>query len=303
MDIKQLKSFISVAKHQSFSDAAKQLHTVQPAISRHISALESELGVTLFQRNSRDVTITQAGEQLLKDASAILALTEQAKTQVKRAHSGQLGTLNIAHLSSACLAFMAKLVRLYKAQFPHVHITLFEMTATEQIEALKKDQIDISFSRPLPNAIADDYFKHDIYIDKLVAIVNENHPLATATSITISQLKEDPFIIFNRDEALGLFDETIMLCKQAGFSPNIISQPRHMQTLVTEVAAGLGVAIAPYCLRKLYSEGCHFIEIEKTNSYIPVQLQYKQSNQSATTRAFVDIALNTREEIQRLMAD
>ncbi len=302
MDIKTLKSFVAVAKHRSFSEAARELHTVQPAISRHISALESELGVTLFNRHSREVSITQAGEQLLADAMAILALTEQAKVQVKRAHHGQIGTLNIAHLSSACLTFMATLVRVYKSQFPHVHVTLFEMTATEQIEALKKDHIDIAFSRPLPSSIADEFIQHCLYIDKLVAIVNQEHALAMNKTINLAQLKGEPFIIFNRDEALGLFDETITICKQAGFSPNIISQPRHMQTLVTEIAAGLGVGLAPYCVRKLYSEGCHFLALDNVDTAIPVQIQYKQTNNNETVNAFVRIALAAKEEIQRSMA-
>jgi DNA-binding transcriptional LysR family regulator len=302
MDIKTLKSFIAVAKHKSFSEAAHELHTVQPAISRHISALEATLGVSLFNRNSRDVTITQAGMQLLKDAYVIIALTEQAKTQVKRAHNGQIGTLNIAHLSSGCLSFMASLVRTYKSQFPQVHVTLFEMTVTEQIEAFKNGQIDIAFSRPLPRSITDEFISHTIYIDQLVAIVNQSHQLANQQFVDLTQLKNEHFIIFNRDEALGLFDETITLCKQAGFSPNIISQPRHMQTLVTEVAAGLGVAIAPYCVRKLYSEGCHFMTLKNVNTQIPVDIQYKQTNNSATVNAFVNIALNARMEIQQSMA-
>ena len=301
MDIKTLKSFMAVAKHQSFSEAARELYTVQPAISRHISSLETELGVVLFNRTSREVTITPAGEQLLKDAATILTLTEQAKTQVKRAHDGQVGTLNIAHLSSACLTFMATLVRSYKAQFPHVHVSLFEMTVTEQIEAFNNDRIDIAFSRPLPSAIANDFVSHSIYIDKLVAIVNQSHALANQTTIDLAQLKADKFIIFNRDEAVGLFDETIMLCKQAGFSPNIISQPKHMQTLVTEVAAGLGVAIAPYCVRKLYSEGCHFMMLKNVSTHIPVYIQYKQTNHRATVAAFVDVALSATDDIQQSM--
>ncbi|MEL0630448.1 LysR family transcriptional regulator [Psychromonas aquatilis] len=302
MDIKTLKSFITVAKHKSFSEAARELHTVQPAVSRHISTLESDLGVTLFKRNSRDVAITQAGLQLLKDASAILALTEQARTQVKQAHNGQRGTLNIAHLSSACLPFLAALVSQYKQQFPQVHVSLFEMTATEQIEPLKNGEIDIAFSRPLPASIADTFANHDIYIDQFVAVVNHNHPLANTHSIGLSKMKNEQFIIFNRDEALGLFDETITICKQAKFSPNIVSQPRHMQTLVTEVAAGLGVAIAPFCVSKLYSEGCHFIKLENVETKMPVQIQYKQSNDNATVNAFVDIALNAREAIQAEMS-
>jgi len=303
MDIKTLKSFICVAKHKSFSEAARELHTVQPAISRHISALEAQLKVSLFTRNSRDVAITPAGEQLLTDARTILALTEQAKTQVKLAHAGQMGRLNIAHLSSACLTFMAPLVRRYKNQFPEVHVTLFEMTATEQIEALKNERIDIAFSRPLPSTISDEFISHTIYIDTLVAIVNQDHAVAGEKTVDLARLKEEAFIIFHRDEALGLFDETIIRCKQAGFSPDIISQPRHMQTLVTEVSAGLGVAIAPYCVRKLYSEGCHFIALDNVTTEIPLEIQYKQNNISATVNAFVELALQAKQTIQHSMAN
>jgi len=125
--------------------------------------------------------------------------------------------------------------------------------------------------------------------------------LADQTTIDLAQLKNDRFVIFNRDEAVGLFDETIMLCKQAGFSPNIISQPKHMQTLVTEVAAGLGVAIAPYCVRKLYSEGCHFMMLNNVSTHIPVHIQYKKTNNSATVTAFIDVALSATDDIQQSM--
>ena len=74
-----------------------------------------------------------------------------------------------------------------------------------------------------------------------------------------------------------------------------------MQTLVTEVAANLGVAIAPYCVRKLYSKGCHFVKLQNVTTQIPVQIQYKESNRSATVNAFVEIALEARGEIQKSM--
>jgi DNA-binding transcriptional LysR family regulator len=301
MDIKSLKSFVVVAKHKSFSEAARELNTVQPAISRQIAALEDELSVNLFKRTSREVNITEAGKQLLVDATAILAMTEQAKSQVKRANNGQIGTLHIAHLSSACFTFMAKLVRRYKQQYPAVNVVLLEMTATEQIDALQTGRIDIAFSRPLPSGIAQDFVAHSIYVDKLVAIVNQDHPLSNQKNIALAELKNESFIIFNRDEALGLFDETIMQCKQAGFSPSIVSQPRHMQTLVTEVAAGLGVAIAPFCVRKLYSDACHFIPLIKVQTAIPLQLQYRRNEESAIIDAFTDIVLDCKEDIQKSM--
>lgn len=302
VDIKTLKSFISVAVHQSFSAAARELNTVQPAISRHIAMLEDELGVALFIRNSREVIITSAGEQLLHDAKQIIALADKAKDQVKRAQQGQMGELNIAYLSSACLSFMADLIRDYSEHHPDVHVSLFEMTATEQIEAFKHNQIDVGFSRPLPTGIQDEFISTDIYIDKLVAVVGAHHPLAQYTEIALSQLQQQKLIIFHRDEAVGLFDDTIMLCKQAGFSANIVSQPRHMQTLLTEVAAGLGVAIAPYCISKLYSQGCHFLTLTDAHKSIATQLHVKSTNHSATVDAFVALVIANQPSIAKRMA-
>lgn len=301
VDLKILKSFVSVATHKSFSAAARELHTVQPAISRHIKMLEADLHVTLFKRNSRDVHITSAGEQLLKDAKHIIALTDKAKAHVKQAQSGQIGSLKIGYLSSACLSFMASLVREYKQKFPHVQVSLFEMTASDQVTAFNDDLIDIGFSRPLPQMLADEFTSHEIYADRLVAVVPKNHRLYGVESTSLQQLNSEPFILFNREEAVGLFDEIISLCKETDFSPNIVSQPRHMQTLLTEVSAGLGVAIAPYCIRKLFHEGCHFIQLSGINKAIPTQLHIKNMQLSTTVAAFVEIVLSNKQSIKASM--
>ncbi|MCB5162687.1 LysR family transcriptional regulator [Marinomonas algarum] len=301
MDFKTLKSFVSVATHRSFSGAAKDLNTVQPAVSRHISMLEEELGVTLFERSSRQVTITRAGRQLLKDATQILSLSNQAKQQVIRAHNGDIGSLTIAYLPSACLTFMAPLVRRYRERYPKVTVRLLEMTVSEQIEAFLENKIDIGFSRPLPPSLQHDFLCHDVYTDQLVAIVSSDHPLAHQKEVDLKALETNKFILFNREEAVGLFDDVILMCKEAGFSPNIISQPKHMQTLLTEVSAGFGVGIGPYCIRKLYSEGCHFLSIKQSKKAVMTELQYKASDQDALITAFVDITLKERTAIQQSM--
>lgn len=118
MDIKTLRSFISVAENKSFSAAARELHTVQPAVSRHIAQLEDTLGVSLFKRNSREVAITSAGKQLLRDGQLILAQIATAKTNAKRAEKGEVGSLKVAHMPSACLPFMAGLVNQYINRYP-----------------------------------------------------------------------------------------------------------------------------------------------------------------------------------------
>jgi DNA-binding transcriptional LysR family regulator len=301
MDIKTLRSFISVAENKSFSAAARALHTVQPAVSRHIAQLEASLGVTLFNRNSREVVITSAGKQLLRDGQMLLTQIETAMLNAKRANKGEIGSLKIAHMPSACLPFMAGLVNQYISHFPGVQVNLYEMTVTQQLEAFKEGRIDVGFSRPVPASLESDFISHHIYHDKLVVVVGEQHPLAGRKTVKLAELQQENFILFNREEAVGLFDDTIGLCNDAGFSPNIISQPRHMQTLLTEIASGLGIGLGPYCIRKQHSAGCLFLDIEQVEKVIPLQLHIKRQSHDATVKSFVDIVLASRPEIEASM--
>jgi len=302
MEIKVLKSFIAVATHCSFSKAAKELNTVQPAISRHITSLEHELGVSLFFRTSREVVITAAGQHLLKDAIKLVQQTEQAKQSAIRAASGSIGSLTIGYLGGATLSFMPSLVRQYIAENPAVDIDLVEMTASEQIEALEKREIDISFSRPLPKQIDEHYVSLPLYTDKLVAVVPITHELAQYSSIQIKQLQNDPFILFEREQAVGLFDSIITQCDLAGFSPNIKKQPNQMQTVLTQVSSGLGVSIAPYAIRSLCCEGCAFIDLDSVNVAMPLVMTHHLHTQSPTASAFAVVVQRELETIQKNMA-
>ncbi|WP_394245660.1 LysR family transcriptional regulator [Vibrio astriarenae] len=301
MELKLLKSFIAVATHRSFSKAAKELHTVQPAISRHITSLEDELGTSLFFRTSREVIITAAGEQLLKDAVKILSQTEQTKQAVIKASKGTIGSLKIGYLGGATLSFLPRLVREYIAENPDIDVDLIEMTASEQIDALSKREIDISFSRPLPDVVSEDYISTNIYVDKLMAIVPISHKLANLPSINLKQLEDDSFILFERDQAIGLFDTIITQCGLAGFSPEIKKQPQNMQSVLTQVASGIGVSIVPYAIRDLRSEGCHFLDLGSIDVKIPLVMTHHLHSQSPTTLAFSQLMKSQIHDVELAM--
>nr|WP_320135277.1 LysR substrate-binding domain-containing protein [uncultured Amphritea sp.] len=301
MDVKPLKSFVAVASLKSFSAAARELHTVQPAISRHIAALEEELGTRLFIRNTRDVQITAAGLQLLSDAKSLLKQFEDAKSRTKRAAKGELGQLRVGYLPSACLTLIPYLVKQLHSRFPHVDISLYEMTVSEQLTAFKHDEIDIGISRPLPVDSGDGLASHLLYQDHLCVVVPEDHELARCQRVTLSDLQTEKLILFHREEAIGLFDTIIHLCQDNGFSPNLSAQPKHMQTLLTMVAAGLGIAIAPYCVAKLYTQGCCLIRIEKDQTEILTQIHYREKGLTPTAEAFVGLAKQSSGIIQEQM--
>ncbi len=301
MELKTLKSFVKVATLKNFSAAARELNTVQPAISRHIADLEDELGVRLFWRNTREVRVTLAGESLLRDAKEILARETVAKEQVQRAAQGKTGLLRIGYLGPACFTFIPDLVRTYAKSYPEVEIQLREMTVRQQLVALEEEQLDIGFSRSLPKNYRKEFFAEDIYWDTLTAVLPESHPLADAKSLRLQQLEEERFILFSRREAAGLFDQIIGVCQKEKITPVISSQPDHMQVLLTEVAAGLGVSVAPGCIKNMYTKGCAFVQIYKQKPSIATQLHYRRSIPLPTVEAFVKITLQGRETIQEQM--
>lgn len=301
MELKLLKSFVAVATHRSFSKAAKELHTVQPAISRHITSLEDELGTSLFFRTSREVIITAAGERLLKDVVNIIEQIEKTKQAVMMAAKGTVGSLKIGYLGGAILSFLPSVVRQYMAEYPNIDVDLIEMTASEQIDALSKREIDIGFSRPLPNGVQGEYTSTTIYIDKLVALVPISHPLSKFSAIDVALLESDPFILFERDQAVGLFDTIIAQCKLAGFSPKIKKQAKNMQTVLTQVASGLGVSVVPYSIRYLQSEGVRFINLKSVDVNMPLVMIYALHARSPTAIAFSHLVDSQIDEIAQRM--
>jgi len=301
MELKTLKSFVAVATLKSFSAAAKELYTVQPAISRHITRLENELDVKLFFRNSREVLITTAGERLLGDAIELLRREALAKENVVNTYKGEIGSLTIAYMGGATLSFIPDLVRQYTLLYPNVYINLVEMTASEQIEAFEQNKIDLGFSRQMPKAIHNDYQAFEIYIDSLTAVIPSNHPLANKTIIELPSLQNEKFVLFARTEAVGIFDAVISLCQQAEFSPYIKNQPTQMQTLLTQVSAGIGISIAPSSIRKLVSDGCVFIPIKGVTPSIPLLLHNRKNQLSPSAEAFKNIVQAAIPHIQHSM--
>lgn len=298
MELRLLRTFMAVAHFKNFSAAARELNTVQPAVSRQIADLENELGVSLFWRSTREVKVTAAGEMLLSEATEILAHEARAKALVQRAAKGEVGRIRIGYMGSACAHFIPDLVRTYAKSFPEVQISLLEMSAQQQIDAFAAGLIDIGFSRPLPHAVRAEFVAEQIYIDTLTAVLPKAHRLARVATVRLSDLVAESFVLFKRSEAVGLFDQIISTCEREGFAPSIVSEPESMQMLLTEVAAGLGVSVAPGCVRRLFTDGCAFVPIRKQKPSIPTELHYRPEPPQPAVEAFVALTLKTRQSIQ-----
>lgn len=299
MNLKHLTTFITVARCGSFSKAASQLHTVQSAVSRHINALEEELGIALLERTTRHVELTPAGEVFLQHLQDINARLEQARQDAIRIAKGQQGTLRIGYLSSACAHFLPETLRLFKQQYPAIDIAIYEMTAAQQMHAFEEKLLDIGFSRPM-DAGQKLFLEHQHLIDdSIYAVVNNTHRLASSPHVTLAKLAEYPLTLFARHEAPSLFDTIISAMHQDKLQPVVHDEPTSMQALLTQIAASDHVALVPGCIQNLQTSLCTFVPVRPQLS-VPLQMHWLPVP-SATTQTWVDWWFQNQPRWQHIM--
>ena len=301
MDIKTLRTFITVAKLKNFSAAARELHTVQPTVSRHVSELENELGVKLFQRTTHQVELTQAGAILLPEALNIIANDQRVKSLVGQSMEQGECQINIGYLATACSFFLPTLLSNFMATNPNTQANLFEMAADEQYQALTENKIDIAFSRRQPKLDGNQFMVEKIYSDRLMAILPLNHPLAERKSLTLSELRNERFILFRPNEWTEMYEHILLLCQENGFSPNITCHPDNMRHLVTSVSSGLGISIAPKCIKFIAQDNCVCVPIDEVNLVLPLYMYYKREGLAPQLSELVKACLNKAPDIQLML--
>jgi DNA-binding transcriptional LysR family regulator len=255
MELRHLRYFSAVAEERHFGRAARRLHIAQPPLSRQIQALEVELGVTLFDRSTRRVELTAAGEALLRHARRITEELELAVREARRAANGQIGRITVGYPSSLAFSGLVELLRAFRARAPRVDVALREMAPQEQIDALKSATIDVGFIRgPIDEA---GLAVKAIRKEPLVCALPFGHRLRHARRVALGDLAKDDFVSFPRPRGPAFFDLLMALCRAAGFTPRIVQEAPQLD-IVSLVAAGFGVALVPASLKKLRRPGIVF---------------------------------------------
>src|SRR5260370_1937372 len=246
MEIRRLRYCVAVAEELSFTRAAERLHIAQPPLSIQIRALEQEVGAGLFDRDQRHVFLTHAGKHLLGRARDILGSVEAAKAEVRCAAVGEVGSIHLGYASSAMFtSSLTWAIKRFQGGFPHVLLTLHEMTSLDQLNALHYRTLDAGILRksdvPAPSGI----LIEEWYRAPLVAAMANDHPLAKKRPIRISDLKDQPLIMYPRESGIGLYWQVLRLCASAGFRARLAPEVLELTTLVGLVDAGQGIAILP----------------------------------------------------------
>ena len=244
MELRHLRYFRAVAEELHFGRAAERLHIAQPPLSQQIRQLERELGVTLLVRSTRKVELTPAGVAYLQRAVTILDAVEDAGEQAQRIAAGTEGRLAIGCVGSATYSLLPRLVRALREALPGVDVSVRgEMLAPAQIAALLAGEIDLALLRPPVEQSG--VVVETVRRDRFLVALPDGHALATRQQLRIEDLRDQEFVAHAGHGRSVMNSVLTALCADAGFVPRVRHEVEETSTLVTLVAAGLGVAVVP----------------------------------------------------------
>jgi DNA-binding transcriptional LysR family regulator len=300
MELRHLRYFCAVAEHGSFTTAARQLNVSQSGVSGQVRDLENEIGVSLLRRNQREVTLTAEGSIFFQEAREILIRADRAVELAVRSSSGVSGTLTVGLCGPATAAFLPKLIRKFRKQFPGVRVALRELTPSEQIEALLNGHIDIAFTRGI-SAESKALISHELFIrEPLVVALPKGHPLTSEQTVALSRLAKERLILWCREGAPEVFDSIVAMCKRAKFSPRIGDTPRSWQSILTMVEADEGVAIVPSAVQYLRADDVVFRPLTDKRCKVDAIIAWRRNESSPVRDSFLELLRAKGAELQRI---
>ncbi|TAE54207.1 MAG: LysR family transcriptional regulator [Oscillatoriales cyanobacterium] len=277
-----MRYFIAVAEELNFTRAAERLHMAQPPLSQQIQHLEAELGFQLFRRTKRTVVLTEAGQVFFEESQKILLQVDRAIQLGKQTSRGELGQLTVGFVSSAAHNVVPAILQAFRTRCPAVKLELHELTTNEQLQRLRFGRIDIGFVRP---PIEEDGINSEIvFREPLIVALPETHYLADRAVVELRELSAEPFILFPRSLAPGLYDPIVSLCLQEGFSPIAGQEAIQMQTIISLVAAEMGVAIVPASMQNFQRTGVVYKHLQEPSPIVSIALIWRDNPTPAVQR-------------------
>lgn len=245
MELRHLRYFVTVAETGNISQAAQKLFIAQPPLSAQIKQLEEEVGVPLLVRLARGVTLTPAGQSFLSDAKAILARSQDASIRARQRHELQAHVLRLGLMPSLTLSLLPGLLKALRSKKLKIDLQVREISpSSTQLQALRNAEIDLGFIRlgvedvpPEASASIDDPY---------CLAIPAHHPLARSRGpLQLAKAAHESFVGFASHHQSDYFDQTMALCVEAGFRPDIRHSAGQFAGVLAMVASGLGVAIVP----------------------------------------------------------
>ena len=242
MDISALNAFLAVARYQSFSKASEVLHLSQSAVSKRIAALEYELGTQLFNRVSRQISLTEAGKQLLPKADELVQQAEELHRYASTLNDDISGTLSIAIAHHIGLHRLPPILRHFNQEYPQVHLDLRFEDSDQGFYAVEQGDIEFALIT-LPNTTPKQLHREVVWQDELNIVVGNEHELAKQGFVRVQDLEKYPAVLSSSDSET--YKIIRRLFDKAGCDLKVQMQTNNLETLKMLSAAGLGWSLLP----------------------------------------------------------
>lgn len=288
MELRHLRHFVALAEEEHFGRAAERVFVVQQALSNSVRNLEEEVGVPLVLRTTRRVQLTPAGQEFLVGARETLALAGQTVERARRAARGEVGRLTVGFVSGLAFGGLPEIVRRFRELYPNVSVDLRELTAQEQESSLRGGQIDVGLM--LLPVRAPNLDSRPLWRQPLVAALPTGHPLARKRRLKISDLAPEPFVFFPRQLRATYFDQVMRWCAGAGFTPNVVQEAIEIPTLLSLVAAGVGVFLPIEFFNRLSLPGVVYRPVEDAPLVDIMAVWRRDEGRNPVVRAFLSVA-------------
>ena len=288
MEIRFVREFVSLAETESFFETAEKLFVTTSSLSRHIKALESEIGMPLFDRTTRKVTLNRFGQLFLPYARDLVRIDNECTAAFAAVNEDQRSTVSVGSIPMMKAYHITDLLAEYQSGSKTTVLNILEEDSFRLIPMLRNEELDFAFIRDHDDA-DDEFIKVPFADDRLCVVMPETHPLAGQDSVRLEQLKDEPLLLIGKDAFM--YKLCTNLCLQAGFQPRVRFSSHRAENLIDMVSRNLGVAML---MRKpaerLIPEPVRLIDVSPTVKSI-IYLAYNARHKlSAPAAKFWDLA-------------
>ncbi|ULT58840.1 LysR family transcriptional regulator [Neobacillus drentensis] len=291
MNIEQLKYVMAIVKHQHLTNASYEVSISQSSLSKYLIKLEKELGgVQLFDRTTRTVKLTAAGQEFAKYANRILDEYDHMLNEMRTFTNGERGVLSVGTIPVYSSRGLISLFASFQKKYPEIQLDITEKMSSELIGLLKKAELDMAFiALPENFEKLEAFSAYPMIKDEVVLITQRGHPYANREAISLSEVKYEPFILMN--QASTLFQICMDACKKAGFTPDITHESSQIDIIVGLVAEGLGVSLITSKEAEYFSTAnISLIRLEKSINHTTALVVNNRMKRSNAMKAFLNHA-------------
>ena len=288
-DLRELESFVAVAEHLNFSRAARHLNLSQPPLTRHIQSLETKLNSRLLDRNTHAVSLTESGRLFLEDARAILNQLDRSADAIRRAQNGETVRLRLAFIGALLDERLVRLVQRFREANPHCQLQLADLPPAAQIEALRGGGLDGGFigahpPRPIKGLRFAVWGR-----EPLVLVLPKKHALIKVGRLEWRHLKNLAWVMVSRTAAPAFRQQFSDLTACHALAGTIAQESDRVPAVLTMVAAGIGVTMAPQSAIRLIPGGLAFRELPHPRPVLDHAFAYRGDNILTSLRDFLKL--------------